>query len=93
MQFNRSGERNLEFLLRAAEWLSSDDDLLAIRSRERVPGRLDRIADRERRDAVMNFSRTINTFLIPVGVILFGVFMAWRRKVKTTKDKGHSGEF
>jgi ABC-type uncharacterized transport system involved in gliding motility auxiliary subunit len=97
MQFNRGGERNLEFLVRAAEWIISDDDLLTIRSRERIPGRLDRITDRDRRDAIMTFSRTVNTIIIPLGVVLFGTFMVWRRNQRTMnreqrREKRDSGE-
>ena len=92
MQLNRGSERNLDFILRAAEWLSSDEDLLAIRMRERTPGRLDRITDRDRRDAVMNFSRTINTIIIPVIVILVGVTMSVRRK-SNTRARGAGSEF
>ena len=93
IQFNRGGERNLDFLLRAAEWLTSDDDLLTIRSRERSPGRLDRITDRDLRDAVMTLSRTINTIIIPIGVIVAGAIIVLRRKAKTSKAKGNNSEF
>ena len=80
MQVSRGERRNLEFLVKAAEWLSSDDDIIAIRSRE-GEGRLDRITDKEKRNAAMSFSRGINTIAIPLGVIIVGLFLVWRRKL------------
>ena len=92
MQINRGEARNLDFLIRTAEWLSSDDDIVSIRGREGPVRRLDRIADPVKRDAAMAFSRTINTIVIPLAVILVGVFLGWRRKNKTAREKGSSGD-
>ncbi|MCL2319762.1 MAG: GldG family protein [Treponema sp.] len=78
MQVSRGEGRNLEFLIRAAEWLSSDDDIIAIRSRG-GEGRLDRITDIEKRNRAMAFSRGINTVVVPLGVIIAGLFLVWRR--------------
>ena len=89
VQASRGSERNLDFIIKAAEWLTSDDDLINIRSRERLPGRLDRITDPQRRDAVMTISRSINTILIPLGVLFFGVFFVLRRAKAL---RGHSGD-
>ena len=85
MQNNRGEDRNLGFLIRVADWLSNDEDLVAIRGREGVAGRLDRIADVEKRDMVMTLSRTINTIIIPLGVIAAGLFFVFRRRAKTSK--------
>ena len=87
MQANRGEERNLDFLLRAAEWLSSDDDLIAIRSREDV-GRLDRLTDRDKRDAAMGFSRLFNMVLVPLGVTAAGLIIVGRRKRRTANERG-----
>ena len=84
MQVNRGEERNLGFLIKAAEWLSSDDDIIAIRGRE-GDSRLDRITDDKKRNAVMAFSRTINTIVIPAGIIIAGLFVIWRRKLRTAR--------
>jgi gliding-associated putative ABC transporter substrate-binding component GldG len=88
MQVNRGEGRNLDFLIRAAEWLSNDEDIVAIRGRQGPVSRLDRITDPEKRDAAMAASRIFNTIVVPLAVILFGLFFAWRRKAKTTKEKG-----
>ena len=82
MQANRGEERNLDFLLRAAEWLSSDDDIISIRNRESDSGRLDRIYDREKRDAAMTFSRILNTIVIPLTLIIAGLIFGWKRRRK-----------
>jgi ABC-type uncharacterized transport system involved in gliding motility auxiliary subunit len=92
MQLNRGEGRNLDFLIRAVEWLSNDEDIVAIRSREGPTSRLDRITDPERREAAMIFSRTLNTVIIPLIVILFGFFIGLRRRTKTTKEKGYAGD-
>jgi ABC-type uncharacterized transport system involved in gliding motility auxiliary subunit len=90
MQINRGEERNLNFLIRAADWLSNDEDIVGIRRRQVAAGRLDRITDPVKRNNAMALSRTINTIVIPLAVILIGLFLGWKRKVKTSKEKGHS---
>jgi ABC-type uncharacterized transport system involved in gliding motility auxiliary subunit len=89
MQASRGEERNLDFLIKAADWLSNDEDIVAIRGRQAQAGRLDRIADRVKRNRAMVFSRTINTIVIPLGVVLIGLFLNWKRRVKTSKEKGY----
>jgi len=83
MQVNRGEGRNLDFLVRAVEWLSSDDDIIAIRNRDVSQGRLDRITDRDKRDTVMAFSRNINTIVMPLAIIITGLILGLRRKAKT----------
>jgi len=94
MQVNRGERRNLDFLIRAAEWLSSDDDIITIRNREASSGRLDRIMDREKRDKVMSFSRSINTIVIPLCIVIAGLFLGLRRAnlVKAAKEKGQQSD-
>jgi len=86
MQTNRGEERNLAFLIKVADWLSNDEDMVAIRGREGLAGRLDRITDEEKRDMAMTLSRTINTIIIPLGVIAAGLFFVLKRRAKTAKD-------
>ena len=90
MQASRAEDRNLNFLLRAAEWLSNEDDIISIRGRGETAGRLDRITDSVKRDAAMAFSRGFNTVVIPLAVIITGVFFGWKKKAKTVKEKGRS---
>ena len=92
MQASRGESRNLDFLLRAAEWLSGDDDIISIRGRAAGAGRLDRIRDREKRDAVMAASRSINTFVIPLLVITAGLFRAIRLRRKARRSSGAAKE-
>ena len=91
MQASRAEERNLDFLLRSAEWLSSDDDIISIRSREDA-GRLDRITDRDKRNAAMGFSRLFNTVFVPLAVIAAGAIIAGRRKRMTAKERGQTDD-
>ncbi|MDR2103406.1 MAG: GldG family protein [Treponema sp.] len=72
-------ERNLDFLLQAADWLNNDDDIVGIRNRPRGTGRLDRILDPEKREGMAAFSRILNTVLVPLGLILGGIVFLRRR--------------
>jgi ABC-type uncharacterized transport system involved in gliding motility auxiliary subunit len=75
-----SAAHNLDFLLRAADWLANDDDIIGIRSRQPYIGRFDRIADTQARNAAMRFSKIVNVGLIPLFVIAMGFFLAYRRR-------------
>jgi ABC-type uncharacterized transport system involved in gliding motility auxiliary subunit len=74
---------NLDFLLRAADWLSSEDDIIGIRSRQPYIGRLDRIVDEEGRTAAIRFSQIVNVGLVPLFVITMGFVLAWRRRLRS----------
>ncbi|MDR0511674.1 MAG: GldG family protein [Treponema sp.] len=91
MEVGLSEARNLDFLIRSADWLSLNDDLLHIRGREGA-GRLDRIADLELRSAVMSFSVFTNTVLVPLAVALAGFILIWRRAVKLRQSHKQEGE-
>jgi gliding-associated putative ABC transporter substrate-binding component GldG len=81
---NATGARhNLDFLLRTADWLSSDDDIINIRSRQSQTGRLDKIIDTGKRAFAMKFAQIINIGFIPALVIIAGLLFAWRRRVRT----------
>ena len=75
-----SAAHNLEFLTRAADWLTSDDDVISIRNRQPQAGRLDKIQDTYKRASAMMFSQALNVGLVPVLVIAAGVFLSFRRK-------------
>ncbi len=85
---------NLDFLLRAADWLSNDDDIIGIRNRQPQTGRLDKIADPRSKAVAIKFIQIINIGLIPLLVIIAGLFLASRRKklaqtaeLKNVKEK------
>jgi len=76
------GERqNLDFLLRAADWLANDDDIISIRNRAPQTGRFDKITDPSSRAAVMKIIQIANVAFMPLLVIAAGLFLAYRRKV------------
>jgi len=72
---------NIDFLLRAADWLSNDDDIIGIRNRQPQAGRFDKIQDAGKKAAAMRFSQVVNVVLIPFFVITAGLLIAFRRKV------------
>ena len=85
MQTTQSEDRNLEILVRSAIWLSGEDELLSLRTGSQS-GRLDRILDADMRAAFMSFSRMLNTFIIPLLVILSGIII-----IKSRSSSGRSG--
>ncbi|MCL2067202.1 MAG: GldG family protein [Treponema sp.] len=70
---------NLDFLLQAADWLGNDDDIIGIRSRQHQGGRLDRIIDPAKRASAMRFSQIVNVAVVPLLVIVAGLFFSRRR--------------
>jgi ABC-type uncharacterized transport system involved in gliding motility auxiliary subunit len=80
-----NARQNLDFLLRAADWLVSDDDIVGIRSKQPHVGRLDKIFDPDRRAAAMRFVQIVNVGLIPIFVIAAGFVLASRRR-KRSRD-------
>jgi len=78
-----NGAHNLDFLLRAADWLTSDDDIISIRNRQPQAGRFDKITDIDKRIKVMSFSQILNVGLIPALVIFCGLFLASQRRKRS----------
>ena len=83
------GQRNLEFLVHAADWLCNDDDIIGIRSRESQSGRLDKIIDPGKKASAMVMARLVNVFAVPFLVIVAGILLALRR---SSKAKSRSAE-
>ncbi|MDR2798154.1 MAG: GldG family protein [Treponema sp.] len=78
--FTRGEQRNFDFLIQAASWLGNDDDIIGIRNRESLGGRLDKILNEEKRAVAMVFARIINVVMVPLGVVVAGICVAWRRR-------------
>ncbi len=79
MQFSDS-LYNVLFLENAVLWLSGNADLLSIKTRAAVEGKLDRVQDAAARGRLMLASELINVVAIPVLVILFGLVRLLRRR-------------
>jgi ABC-2 type transport system permease protein len=76
---------NLAFVSNCAEWLSMEDDLLAIKTRAQADTRLSRIADPARRAAAMRASQVVNVAVVPLFVVAAGVarlLLRRRRKAR-----------
>ncbi|MBP7263907.1 MAG: GldG family protein [Spirochaetia bacterium] len=70
---------NAAFAVSAADWLSSDDDLAAIRMRVAGDTRLNRIKDEGARATLVNLSYVVNLGLVPLAVLLYGLLRARNR--------------
>ncbi len=75
-------EYNLAFLSNCAEWLSQEDDLLAIKTRAQADTRLSRIQDPVRRAGAMRASEAINVVVVPLLVVAAGVARLLLRRGK-----------
>jgi ABC-type uncharacterized transport system involved in gliding motility auxiliary subunit len=91
IQYTRS-DRNLDFLLKAADWLGNDDDIIGIRRRVSNAGRLDKITDPAARLRAMRFARVLNVGIIPLAVIVLGVLRAWRRRRSVSAPRAKEKE-
>jgi ABC-type uncharacterized transport system involved in gliding motility auxiliary subunit len=77
---------NAGFLASAADWLSSGDDLVAIKTRGSRDSRLAKVQDPQSRLALISLAYIINLFLVPVLVIAFGIVRSVSRK-RLAKDE------
>ncbi|MDR0589848.1 MAG: GldG family protein [Spirochaetaceae bacterium] len=77
------GFQNLDFMIKTADWLGNDDDIIGIRNRQPQAGRLDRIIDPEKRLKAMRFSQIFNVGIIPLGVVVVGIARSLKRRTKT----------
>lgn len=71
---------NASFALSAADWLSSSDDLIAIRSRAVADTRLNRVADEGLRDFLVALTYIVCLGVVPIGVAAFGLARSVRRR-------------
>jgi ABC-type uncharacterized transport system involved in gliding motility auxiliary subunit len=78
---------NLEFMIKALDWLGNDDELIAIRSRSGGTGRLDAITGPARKLSVMGFAQGLNVVFLPLALIGAGLFFAWNRGKKQNRGR------
>ncbi|MDR0376577.1 MAG: GldG family protein [Spirochaetaceae bacterium] len=86
LMFTRNYQPNLTFLIKAADWLCNDDDIIGIRNRSVLTGRLEKIVDPEKRIAAMSFARALNVVVVPLTVIAAGLLIAVRRRRAVKED-------
>jgi ABC-type uncharacterized transport system involved in gliding motility auxiliary subunit len=79
---------NLDFMIRALDWLGNDNDLIGIRGRLGRTGRLDKIADPAAKLRVMTFAQGINVVLLPLALVMAGLLFAWKRR-KNNRERGN----
>jgi ABC-type uncharacterized transport system involved in gliding motility auxiliary subunit len=78
---------NLDFMIRALDWLGNDEDLMEIRGRLSRTGRLDKIAGPEAKIRAMGFAQSLNVFIIPLALAGAGFFFIRGRR----KNGGEGG--
>jgi ABC-type uncharacterized transport system involved in gliding motility auxiliary subunit len=75
-----NSQRNLDFLVSCVDWLGNDDDIIAIKSRDSGPGKLDKITDEASRARAFAVVRIINLGVVPAIVIVLGILMTVMRR-------------
>jgi len=70
---------NASFAISAADWLSSRDDLIAIRARAVTDTRLNRIQDQGQREFLIALTYIVTLGLVPFGVVVWGLARFARR--------------
>jgi ABC-type uncharacterized transport system involved in gliding motility auxiliary subunit len=65
---------NSDLALNVINWLSSDEDLISIRPKEQEDRRITMTR------AQLNWVRAISQFVLPLVVVIAGVFMWWKRR-------------
>ncbi|MDR1024125.1 MAG: GldG family protein [Treponema sp.] len=89
-----TADYNLDFLIKALDWLGNDDELIAIRGRSGRIGRLDKISDPLRKLSVMGFAQGLNVVFLPLALVGAGLLFArqrrrqWRRHWRSGKKRG-----
>jgi gliding-associated putative ABC transporter substrate-binding component GldG len=78
----KSSTYNASFLANCADWLSSDDDILSIKTRTAKDMKLDKIEEPKARNAAKILTYVVNLGLVPLAVVGFGAWRFLRRKKK-----------
>ena len=71
---------NAAFIAGAADWLSSGDDLVSIKTRGARDARLTKVQDPEIRAFLISFAYAVNLGLVPISVIAFGLARSMKRR-------------
>lgn len=71
---------NASFIVSAADYLASGDDLVSIKTRGMRDTRLSKVQDPESRSALILLSYIVNLFLVPIAVLVFGLARNHRRR-------------
>jgi ABC-type uncharacterized transport system involved in gliding motility auxiliary subunit len=79
---------NATFVSSCVDWLSSDSDLLSIKTRSYQDNRLNKIQDEGRKNGLIGLSYIITLVLVPSGVVAFGIVRFIRRKRRSGLERG-----
>lgn len=82
---------NASFALAAADWLTSSDDLAALRTRAQSAPRLDRIKDASLRSSMIGLTYVVCLGLLPLGVAAYGVARHLRRERRERRFRAEIG--
>jgi len=84
---------NVSFALSVADWLSSRDDLIAIRARAATDIRLNKIQDQGLREFLIALTYIVTLGLMPLGVVVWGfVRFAKRNRAERESRAPRGGE-
>jgi len=82
---------NASFALSAADWLSSRDDLISIRTRAVSDTRLNKIQDEKTRNFLIALTYIVTLGLVPLLVVVWGIVRAARRNRAELASRAQRG--
>jgi ABC-type uncharacterized transport system involved in gliding motility auxiliary subunit len=77
---------NADFIVSAADWLASGDDLVSIKTRGTRDTRLEKVQDPEARQALITLAYVVNLGIVPLLVVGFGLSRSYKRR-RLAKDE------
>jgi ABC-type uncharacterized transport system involved in gliding motility auxiliary subunit len=80
--------RNMDFIVKAADWLGNDDDIIGIRNRPAGSGRLDKIASQDKRAAAFGLAKAMGFGIMPALVLALALYLMLARRRRQNKAQG-----
>jgi|GEM_PF-5280454 len=74
------GFYNIEFIGNTIEWLAADEDILSIKIRKTDTAKLNKIADEDKKSAILNEAKFLNVIFMPIFIIILGFFRIFFKK-------------
>ena len=83
---------NIRFLIKAADWLGGDEDIMGIRARI-ASNKLDKLANEpDKEAAAITFVQTVNVIIMPLIVVFTGLFFIMWRRSKTRAQANETSD-
>jgi ABC-type uncharacterized transport system involved in gliding motility auxiliary subunit len=85
---NVGSDRNMDFIVKAADWLGNDDDIIGIRNRPAGSGRLDKIASLDKKAAAAGMAKATGFGIMPALVLVLAFYLTLARRRRQSRAQG-----